>query len=63
MSNPNRVDRRLSGASSRRGVVTLEYVMVIAVAFPVSYVLLRLAIRGFAAIYYFMSIALGGLNL
>ncbi len=63
MSTFKNVKRRLKDASSRRGVVTLEYVMVLAVVFPATYAMLLLAARGLAALYCFVSIALGGLNL
>ena len=44
---------------SRSGLVTLDYVMVLAIAFPVSAVLLFMLIRGLVALYYFSSTTLG----
>jgi hypothetical protein len=43
----------------RSGLVTLDYVMVLAVAFPVSVLLLFMLIRGLVAIYHFSSTLLG----
>jgi len=63
MSTHKKTRRRLRNVPFRRGVVTLEYVMVLIVVFPAAYVMLRLAIKGFTSIYHFMSITLGGLNL
>lgn len=44
---------------NRTGMVSLDYVMVLAVVFPFSVVLLILLVRGLIALYYFSSTTIG----
>jgi len=43
----------------RRGMVTLDYVMVLAVVFPLAFISLQLMIRAFTALHEFITATVG----